>query len=566
MPHLTARLINEHFEAWFAMFRRASARQAEHFAAEDWQAASRESRSRLATYERTVRDSLGKVRQHLGKEIYDRDTWAQIRGEFSGLRDQLPNTELAETYFNSHTRRVFQTVGVDPYIEFVAEALTVPQSMEADDAFTSYEPTEGTTDLVARVLSDIDLGTSWRDLQEDARLVAEQLDRAVTVRGARVGAVDILEPVFFRNKGAYVIGRVRAGDSVMPLILPILHHPEGGLRVDAALLSSNEASQVFSFTRSYFNVDHPQPWALVRFLKSLMPLKRIAELYISLGFVKHGKTELYRDLVDFLEHTTEKFERARGTRGMVMTVFTLPDYDIVFKIIKDNFDPVKQSTRQEVRQKYRFVMLHDRVGRLADVQEYEHLTFPVNRFDPVLLEELLEECPSTIHIEDDDVVIEHLYMERRVTPLNLYLLEEGEADAREAVLDTGYAIKDLAAANIFPGDMLLKNFGVTRHGRVIFYDYDELDHLDAFNFRDKPKPRDEFEMMSSDAWYYVAPNDIFPEEIGRFMGFPSAYAGLFHEAHGDLMTREFWNQMQARHDETEPVDLFPYSPDKRFPV
>jgi isocitrate dehydrogenase kinase/phosphatase len=561
-----ARQIDEEFESWFAEFRTLSSRQAVNFREQDWAGGARVSRERLAIYEQHIRRSLSMIRSILGAGMDERDAWAQVRGAFAALRQGRPNVELAETFFNSHTRRVFGTVGVDPYIEFVADALTVPQQMEADPAFVAFPVDDPAPEVFADILRSYDLGVPWQDLERDASRVAERVLAAIEPHGARLGLVEMLAPVLYRNKGAYLVGRIRAGEVLIPVVLPVLHSPAGYLRIDAALLTANEASQVFSFTRSYFHTDYEQPWGIIRFLKTLMPLKRIAELYISMGFVKHGKTELYRDLTAFLADTTERFERARGTRGMVMSVFTLPDYDIVFKLIKDRFDPVKQSTREEVRQKYRFVMMHDRVGRLADVQEYEHLEFPLERFDKTLVEELLEECPSTVHIEGNHLVVEHLYMERRVTPLNIYLQEVSGQPARETVIDAGYAIKDLAAANIFPGDMLIKNFGVTRHGRVIFYDYDELDHLHVFNFREKPEPPSEFEMMSGDTWFYVGPHDIFPEEIGRFMGFPAACAKIFNSYHADLMTATYWQGMQARHNDEEPVDLFPYPPEVRFPV
>lgn len=567
MPLRTAALIEEGFEGWLAAFRAHTQRHAEHFARRAWRAAAADATGRLTLYEQHVQRTLARVREALGERLRDRETWAHARGAFAAARAGRPNVELAETFFNSLTRRVFQTVGVDPHIEFVGEALTTPQSMEAAPVYDRFEPARTSTALVERVLTGYDLRVPWENLQRDARRVAERLDEAVEAVGGRVGALEMLRPVFYRNKGAYLVGRVRSGDAILPLLLPLLHAPSGrGLRVDAALLSSNEASQVFSFTRSYFHADAEQPWALVHFLKSIIPTKRVAELYLSLGFTKHGKTELFRDLSAFLDGSTERFVRARGTPGMVMSVFTLPSYDIVFKVVKDRFDPVKTVTHDDVRRRYRFVMLHDRVGRLADVQEFEHLEFPRHRFEPALLDDLLTECAQTVHLENDRVVFAHLYTERRVTPLNLYLLEAPEAKARAAAIETGHAIRDLAAANIFPGDMLIKNFGVTRHGRVIFYDYDELDRLDAFTFREKPRPADPYAYTDGGAYVYAGPNDIFPEEIGQFMGFPARFAEAFRQAHPELLTPSFWNEMKARQRASEPVDLFPYRQEVRFPL
>ena len=561
-----ARRINEGFDTYLAQFQTITARASERFANRAWREGAEDDRERLALYEKHVQQALRQVRILFGAEIDNRERWAATRSAYADLRAGRSNIELAETFYNSITRRVFATVGVDPLIEFVAQGLTVPEELTADPCFRVIPPADSTVALITAVLRSYELGVAFLDLDRDAARVAEEVDACLASSGAgAIDRVEMLEPVFYRNKGAYLIGRIRAGEAVIPLVLPVLHDTErAGVTVDTVLLTQNATSMVFSFTRSYFHVLTPEPWALVRFLKTLVPQKRIAELYISLGFTKHGKTELYRDLCAFLSRTDERFEFARGTKGMVMTVFTLPGYDIVFKVIKDRFDPPKQTTRDEVRKKYRFVMLHDRVGRLADVQSYEHLEFPRDRFVPEVLDELLRVAAQTIHLKGDFVVIEHLYTERRVTPLNLYLGDVPEEEAVEAVIDCGDAIRDLAAADIFPGDMLIKNFGVTRHGRVIFYDYDELGTLSEFNFRSLPQARDEFEMMSADAWFYVAPNDVFPAEIGKFLGLTKKLNVVFHEHHADLLDPAFWRRMQAQQHADEPIDIFPYRQSKRF--
>lgn len=560
-----AHVISEGFEAWHAAFCEVSARAAGHFARQAWREGEEDDGRRLALYEQHVQETLRRLRAHPEADLEERAWWTRTREAFGRLRTGRPNPELAETFYNSLTRRIFETVGVDARIEFVSHGLTVPETMAAAPRFEKH-PKEGeTAAFIAALLRRYDLGVPYLDLARDAGRVAERIDAAVAGLGP-IERLEMLTPVFYRNKGAYLVGRVVAGGAVLPLVLPVLHAPGGGLRVDTVLLTPNEVSQVFSFTRSYFHVACEQPWAIVRFLKTLMPLKRIAELYIALGFTKHGKTELYRDLCAHLDGSDDRFVAARGTEGMVMAVFTLPGFDIVFKVIKDRFEPPKQVTREEVRRKYRFVMLHDRVGRLADVQEFEHLEFPRARFEPALLAHLLEVAGRTVHVEGEHVVLEHLYTERRVVPLNLFLQEVEAPEAEAAVLDCGQAVKDLAAADIFPGDMLVKNFGVTRHGRVIFYDYDELGHLGAYTFRKKPEPRDEIEMMSAEAWFYVGPNDIFPEEIGTFIGLPARYLEVFLAQHGDLLEPAFWQRMQALQKEPEPVDLFPYPPEKRFPL
>lgn len=566
-----ADLIGAGFETHHQRFEAVTARAADHFAQRDWKAGQDDDRARLALYEQDVQITLRRIRQRVRAQIGERDLWAAARDAYAERWAGQPNLELAETFYNSITRRVFSTVGVDAYIEFVAEGVTTPGTMEAGPCSFPVEAADGTEALIAEILTEhYDLGVPYEDLARDAHRVTERIEAHRTEHDLpAIDRAEMLVPVFYRNKGAYLIGRLWAGETLVPLVLPILH-VEGGdgaesrVRVDTVLLTANATSMVFSFTRSYFHAYGAQPWALVAFLKTLMPQKRIAELYIALGHPKHGKTELYRDLRAYLESSSDLFVAAEGTRGMVMRVFTLPGYDIVFKIIKDRFDPPKQTTRSEVMQRYRFVMVHDRVGRLADVQAFEHLEFPRDRFEPALLEELLKVAGQTVHVEGDRVVIDHLYTERRVTPLNLYVQRAETAAAEEAVIDCGHAIKDLAAADIFPGDMLVKNFGVTRHGRVIFYDYDELGRLGEFTFRAKPEPRDEFEQMSGEAWFYVGPSDVFPAEIGQFLGLPKHLNTVFQRHHGDLLDPEFWKSMQAWQRSDDPVDIFPYRQRERF--
>jgi isocitrate dehydrogenase kinase/phosphatase len=363
--------------------------------------------------------------------------------------------------------------------------------------------------------------------------------------------------VLYRGKGAYLVGRIFRESVVFPLVLALLNTP-GGIVVDAVLSDENDVSILFSFTRSYFHVDVEKPSELVSFLKTIMPRKRIAELYISIGQNKHGKSELYCDMLHHLSRSDKKFEIAEGERGMVMEVFTMPDYDLVFKVIKDHFTYPKHTTRNEVMGKYDLVFKHDRAGRLVDAQEFEHLKFSRSRFSDELLSVLQRNASQNVIVSQDQVVIGHAYIERRVTPLNIYFKEADEAEARAAAVDYGNAIKDMAGSNIFPGDLLIKNFGVTRHGRVVFYDYDELCLLSVCKFRIKPRSGTYEEEISSEAWFGVGSNDVFPEEFRNFLGLDGTLRDIFIEHHSDLFDAAFWQQVQSRLRSGEIIDVFPY--------
>ena len=413
-------------------------------------------------------------------------------------------------------------------------------------------------EVIRRILERFEWAVPYASLRRDASIVARIITEAVD-RLPATGPVeiDVVRSVFYRNKGAYLVGRVRRGAAVLPLVIPLLR-AERGIVVDAALLSPNEASIVFGFSWSYFRVDVPRPRELIEFLSSIMPLKRVDELYNAIGYNKHGKTELYRNLMTYLELPEARFAFAEGDEGMVMAVFTLPAFSLVFKIIKDSFGAPKNTTRQAVMDKYHFVFVRDRVGRLADAQEFEHLEFPRRCFPEDLLAYLLSVAAETVRVEGDRVIVRHVYTERRVTPLNIFLRDAEPQAAREAVIEYGNAIKDLAAADIFTGDMLQKNFGITRNGRVICYDYDELCLLSECRFRRIPVPTTIEEEFAAEPWFFVGEQDVFPEEFRAFLVPPGEVRDAFLEAHGDLLDIEFWQRVQRRLAQGDVVDVFPY--------
>ncbi|MBK8233240.1 MAG: bifunctional isocitrate dehydrogenase kinase/phosphatase [Candidatus Eisenbacteria bacterium] len=396
------------------------------------------------------------------------------------------------------------------------------------------------------------------------RLLARWRQPDTADRGDLVNLrIEIVRSVFYRMKHAYLVGRASCGEVHFPFILALLHDDDG-VFVDAVLLEEDEASVLFSFTRAYFSVVAPDPDELVLFLRSILPRKPAAELYLSIGFYKHGKTEVYRRLVRHLESSHDQFVIAEGERGMVMLVFLLPSFDLVFKLIRDHFAPPKTMGPDDVKQRYRLVFERDRVGRLVEAQSFEHLRFPTARFSPALLAELRTATARSVRIDDDFVHLDFLYVERRVRPLDLYVREVDKELARRAIIDYGNAIKELAAANIFPGDFLLKNFGVTRHRRVAFYDYDELCLLTDCNFRDLPVARTLEEELAAEPWYAVGPNDIFPEQFGKFLGIPVGLMDAFLEHHGDLLDPRFWRGLQDRLRAGEVPDVYPYAQRRRL--
>ncbi len=552
------------FEAYQIEFKAITRRAKTRFEQRDWHGVQGDSVERLDLYKKIVDQIVAEMHAVLASDVKNEAVWVQMKAAYSRLIAGCGDFELAETFFNSITRRIFATVGVDRAREFVDSDFNLPPARSARPVYHTFRSPATAEALVRSILACYPFNGLFHDLDGDIALAAQAIDaQLISIGLTTIGAVEMLRPIFFRNKGAYIVGRIRSERRIIPLLFA-LHHPDPGMVIDAVLMDENDVSIVFSFTRSYFSVEVENPDEVIEFLKSLMPLKRVAELYISIGYNKHGKTMLYRDLLHHLQASEDKFEIAPGDKGMVMMVFQLPGFDVVFKIIKDRFAYPKTTTRQEVMEKYALVFKHDRAGRLVDAQEFEHLQFDRDRFTPELLQELLEHCAGSVAVKGDRISIKHLYTERKMKPLNLYLRQVDDDAARAAIIDYGQAVKDLAATNIFPGDMLLKNFGVTRHGRVVFYDYDELGLLTDYNFREIPRSDHDDDEIGADPWFYVGASDIFPEEFIKFFGLQPNVKEVFLEAHGDLLGVEFWTNMQARLRAGEVLDIFPYSRDRRL--
>jgi isocitrate dehydrogenase kinase/phosphatase len=553
--------IAEAFASYNAEFRSITRRAPVRFDSRDSRASQRDAVERIDLYDRFVNRTVVALRAQLAEHALDRDLWVRIRNAFPAEIESLPDPEFAKTFFSSTTRRLFGTVGVAPDIEFVATDLDPLANITSAVGTNTYVNHGSLALLFEDVLGDVRFRSSWRDLDKSILHVTTEVTTYLHARDERrpVLRVEIIRPVFYQVSRAYIVGRIVGRGFLVPLVIA-LKNTDGGILVDAVMLSEGDVSIVFSFTRSYFHVDLERVGEAVLFLKSILPVKPVSELFTVLGRAKQGKTERYRELMHHLEKTHDQFVHAPGERGLVMVCFTLPSFDVVFKIIRDRFPYPKSVLREEVMAKYQLVFKHDRAGRLVDAQEFRRLRFPRALFAPELLEELLSETALTVHEDGNNLVFDHMYIERRMTPLNLYLRSASEAAAERAVLDYGQCIRDLAYTNIFAGDLLLKNFGVTRHGRVIFYDYDELCAVTDCHFRDLPQATNLEDEMRGEAWFYVADNDVFPETFIRFLAFNDSQREALLRMHGEVLTAQFWRHVQERLKEGEVLEVLPYHP------
>ena len=587
-----AKAMMDGFNRHYRLFRTESGRAKHRFETADWHGQQRAQRERIEFYDLRVLECSNRLEREFKAGDQPMEVWQQIKLLYIGLLVDHHQPELAETFFNSVTTKILHRSYFQNDFIFVRPAVSTEyiENSEADaqPTYRAYYPTRETMQATAlRMLRDFDLRLGFEDLERDTALVADVMTQQLGEFALRANfQVQVLTGLFFRNKGCYVVGKLINGFQELGFALPVLHGKTGLLRIDAALFGEEDLLMLFSFARAYFMVDMEVPSAYVQFLRSLMPRKPRNEIYNALGLAKQGKTLFYRDFLHHLRHSTDKFRIAPGIKGMVMLVFDLPSFPYVFKVIKDFYPPPKDTSREQIKGKYLLVKQHDRVGRMADTLEYSGVGFPLDRFEPELLAEIEKFAPSQLQINThgngtQEVIIKHVYIERRMIPLNIYLQEAFDAGGADAsntspnaerargqiargVVEYGNAIKDLVAANIFPGDMLWKNFGITRHGKVVFYDYDEIEYITDCNFRRVPPPRNEEDEMSGETWYSVGPKDVFPETFTPFLLGNPAVRKVFMEHHADLLDVDFWQGHKERIAQGYVHDVFPYDREKRF--
>ena len=548
------------FERHIFLFNRLTKSAKQRFEQAQWKQVHEAAKARTDYFDLRVEETRALLKNDFAITTLDEKLWRDVKRQYVVFVQNHNQAELAESFYNSvfchlFDRRYFNN-------EFIFVEPTLRSSALASQISTRFLlSSNNLEETLLSIIKSFRLETHFIGLTQQVAQLAKSIKARDILpnQSDNIIKLDVVNSLFYRNKAAYLIGRIKQQTADLPFVVPIINNSNTDLKLDALLTTSEDIAIVFGFARAYFFVDCPYPSALVNFLSTLLPLKRTAELYAAIGFHKQGKTQFYRDLLTHLSQSTDQFTIAEGIKGMVMTVFTLPSYPYVFKIIKDTFSPTKTVSRQQVKAQYRRVKLHDRVGRLADTIEYSQVALPIKRFSKSLLQELTAVAENSLSFEDELVVIKHLYIERRMKPLNLYLTNATKRQIDRAMLEYGNAIKQLIAADIFPGDMLLKNFGVTRHGRVVFYDYDEINTMDQVRFRHKPKASTQDQLYAAKPWYTVEPGDVFPEEIAIFALANPKYREPFIKYHAELLECNYWHKIQQQLASGHVADVYPYA-------
>jgi len=555
------------FSRHFKRFKEITQQAKGRFEKADWDGEGFAQKSRIFLYDERVSETVEYIRERIDVAATDKVIWQDIKRQYMWKLYDHSQPELAESFYNSVFCRLFDREYFNNQHIFVKPGTAVDFLDMEDPSYVSWYPTDSCMeDCFRNILKSFELQIEWQDIERDIDFIIESISPLIETNSRSLPYLhfEVISSLFYRNKAAYLVGRAVVNQSRIPFVIPLLLDDSKKLYVDAVLTDSLDIALIFSFTRSYFMVNTEVPSALVTFLSTMLPTRSYADIYTSIGFQKQGKTLFYREFLHHLQHSSDKLIIAPGIKGMVMTVFTLPSYPFVFKVINDSFPPQKNMDRAMVKQKYQMVKTHDRVGRMADTLEFSHVAFPIDRFSDDLLEELKLTVPSSLTIDGENIIIRHLYIERRLVPLNIYLESADEQDYDRAVRSYGNAIKDIIGAGIFPGDMLLKNFGVTRHGRVIFYDYDEIRSITEIRIRKIPKARFDEEEYSDEIWYETEENDFFPEQFERFVMNHPKFRKIFLDYHSNLLNSQYWKNVQNNFNNKIRPHIFPYREEKRF--
>ena len=542
-----AHTILQGFNKHFSIFREITQQARGYFIEGNWMAARQAAIDRISLYSIRIGETVDELSRRYRFEEFDSQLWQSVKFHYVTLLYQHQQPELAETYYNSVFVRLFDRHYYKNENIFVRPCVSTERLDSDDPVYRSFYPTrDGWRDCLSRILKEADHGLPYEDLVQDIRRIVGGIRKSHRIPGLlpKHFQLQVLRPLFYRNRSAYIVGRAIIGPEKRPLVICLRRSGKGQAYVDRLITSARDIANIFSSARAYFLVDTRFPSALVKFLLTLLPEKNAADLYTQIGFHKQGKAEFYRDFLDHIQRSSDQLETAPGSRGLVMLVFSLPSYPYVFKVIRDRFKPPKDTTREAVIDKYHMVKMRDRVGRMSDAWEFSYTAFPLERFTEELLEEFRNEAASQLIIENDTLIIKHLFIERRLEPLNLFLKRASGPELEDALGEYGNAIREIAAAGLFPGDLLSKNFGYTRHGRVIFYDYDEVLPIGDCNFRDIPPPRYPEDELADEPWYSIDPHDVFPEEFATFLVTDTEQREIFSRLHSELFAASYWKQLQ----------------------
>ena len=503
---------------------------------------------RLSVYSISVHGLARRLRESLPSAAEDERFWERIEARYLTLIEGRYESDLAFAYIHSARRMMYEGMWNPVEYTFLHHREPVTERSAAVRIDFPITPDLDLAMLVDRILDVPSFEQPWRDRNGDVRAVADRLQTIFRGDERQPVEIQMTDAGFFRNRGAYIVGRIVFDDaSATPLILALLNH-DAGIYVQAVLAGQADAHNLFSSTLANFHVTNSHYHELAAFLHSVMPTRRLGLHYSTIGFNHVGKVAVMNELREELAEHGEVFATAIGFRGSVAIGFAAPSSDYNLKVIRDI--PTEQYKWGDfpgiraVLDKYRRVHEIDRTGSMLDNIIYYNLELDPAWFEPELLAELLQDAAESVSLRDDAVILKHLIVQRRVRPLPVFFRNATPEEAREVIVNLGHCIKNNAAANVFNKDLDARNYGVSRYHKVYLFDYDALEPLTHVKVRSNADRFDGEDDVPD--WFYEDGVIFLPEEIETgFRIHDRGLRRLFRDVHGDLLTTGYWERMQG---------------------
>ena len=417
-------------------------------------------------------------------------------------------------------------------------------------------------DLLAEILRIPEFSVAHRDIEGDALAIARRINRLARRRDRDITTVEMIDAGFFRNRGAYLVGKILFDDhSYAPLIIALLNGPDG-IYCDAVILDEHLAHNLFSSTLANYHVTTRYYHELSAYLHSLMPHRALGLHYSTIGYNHVGKVAVIKELKQELEDSGGVLDNAIGEPGTVAIGFAGPQSAYNLKVIRNHptsgykwgeFEGI-----DSVKEKYSRVHEINRTGSMLDNIIYFNIALEKRLFSPGLLAELLAEASETVSLHGDAVLFKYLIVQPRMTPLPVFLEHADERQVRYVLESLGDCIKNNAAANIFNKDLDARNYGVSHFLKVYLFDYDALEVMVDVKIRSNLDRFDGEEDIPD--WYFEDGVIFLPEEIEAGLCIRDReQRQMFREYHGDLLTTGYWENLQyeLRQNQVPAIKVYP---------
>lgn len=504
---------------------------------------------RLSLYSASIVNVSRRLQRAYPEIQGDTECWQGIEAHYLRLIKDEYAEDIGKAYLHSLRRKIYQD-------EWHAADYSFSEMTSRDEAIfsevlRSYElESELTEEIIESILNIPQFIRSYGDMPQERQRVLQRIVENLARsrhRADRLVRVEMINAGFYRNRGAYLVGRmIFDSGNFVPLIIALLND-ESGLFVDAVLTSETYAHNIFSSALANFHVTSSYYHQVSALLKSIMPRRPLGLHYSTIGYNHLGKVAVMSDLESEIRDSDVGLETAVGSPGTVAMGFAAKNSAYSLKVIRDK--PTKSYKWGEfggvesVIRKYTRVHEINRTGSMLDSIIYYKIRLDRRWFSADLLEELLTEASETVSLVDDDVVFKYLIVQIKLTPLPVYLETATEKQAETAIANLGYCIKNNAAANIFNRDLDARNYGIGSYSKVYLFDYDALEDLTEVKIRTNLDREDGEEDIPD--WYFEEGVVFLPEELISGLCIPQRrLSDMFARRHHNLLTTQYWTEIQ----------------------